>query len=159
MKTDEQTKKQIADWVNTLAKQNGGRLTPALIVSAAGDDPESPAYAWFEWDDATAAYQHRLDQARSLIRWVGVRIVEETKTVSAVSYIRDPDAGEEQGYVSIKLLKTRRNSALEALRYEVSRAVGYLERARLIADELGLSEQFDRLFEELTEIRRKADSE
>ena len=41
-------------------------ITPRDLVSAAAN-PEHPAHAAFEWNDGTAAHQHRLAQARSFI--------------------------------------------------------------------------------------------
>ncbi len=53
--------------------EGGGVLHPANVVEAA-QDPASPLHADFEWDDGEAAIQHRLNQARTLIRAV-VRIM------------------------------------------------------------------------------------
>lgn len=45
-----------------------GNLTPERVVEDAQRDPSSPTRAAFEWNDATAAHQFRLAQARRLIR-------------------------------------------------------------------------------------------
>jgi len=48
-----------------------GHLTPDLVVQAAQDE-QSPIHSIFEWDDGKAAHQHRLWQARRLIRSVQI---------------------------------------------------------------------------------------
>jgi hypothetical protein len=48
-------------WLTTLADQN-----PSTVVEGAADR-RSPAHGLFEWDDSTAAREHRLVQARILL--------------------------------------------------------------------------------------------
>lgn len=48
-----------------------GSLTPDAIVDEASD-PNHPLHSRFEWDNEAAAHQHRLEQARGLIRLVRV---------------------------------------------------------------------------------------
>ncbi len=52
-----------------------GKLTAESVLSEAYD-AESPLHAEFEWDDAQAAYQYRLEQARLLVRKAEVTIME-----------------------------------------------------------------------------------
>ena len=59
---------------NALEKINriaGGVLKPAAVVEAASFN-RHPLHKHFEWDDTKAAYAHRIDQARSIIRIVRV---------------------------------------------------------------------------------------
>lgn len=51
-----------------------GELTPVAVVRAASV-PDHPLHSQFEWDDREAAVQHRLSQARNLIRSVQVRFM------------------------------------------------------------------------------------
>ena len=51
--------------------QAHGHLTPDLVVQAATDE-QSPIHSVFEWDDGKAGHQHRLWQARRLIRSVRI---------------------------------------------------------------------------------------
>ena len=48
-----------------LAELHQGRITPEMVVDAARD-PNSPLHSAFTWDDAQAAHEHRLAQARVL---------------------------------------------------------------------------------------------
>jgi hypothetical protein len=54
--------KQIAD-------AHGGRLEPDRIIEAARAS-RHPLHRHFEWNDERAAYQHRLDTARRIVRSV-----------------------------------------------------------------------------------------
>lgn len=70
-----------------------GELTPRLVVDiASGSVPDAPP-EWvstlqprFEWDDAVAAEQHRIDQARNLIRSVRVTYRRENGDTSSVRW-------------------------------------------------------------------------
>lgn len=45
----------------------GDKLTTEVFVEDARQ-PDSPTHDYFEWDNAKAAHEHRLDQARYLLR-------------------------------------------------------------------------------------------
>lgn len=55
-----------------------GELTPEDILVDAKHD-NSPLHSFFEWDDSAAAHQHRLAQARGLIRSVVAIYVQPDK--------------------------------------------------------------------------------
>lgn len=70
------------------------RLTPADVVEAARP-VGAPLHDRFEWDDEIAGEAYRLDQARSLIRRVRIRIEEgsdEPYSVPRFVSIPRPDA-------------------------------------------------------------------
>lgn len=72
-----------------------GRLTPELVVETASD-PDHPLYGRFEWLDAEAAHQHRLDQARGLIRQVRVTYRNssgEQRSTRSYHSFRAPEGG------------------------------------------------------------------
>jgi len=144
-------KKVVSAWLAGLAKQNHGKLTPEMVKLDA-TDPDSPGHPFFTWDDAQAADDRRTDEARVLIRWAGLKVVDEI-IKREIHYVRDPDAGDEQGYVAVTKLKTNRAKSIEALKYEITRAVGYLERARVVAYELDIEDRFDDLLAEIQEVR------
>lgn len=75
-----------------------GRLTPALVVEAASEDTDAGRllHSRLEWDDGRAAEQHRLAQARELIR--SVRVVyrdpdpaKPERSARAFHAIREPN--------------------------------------------------------------------
>ena len=59
----------IGAHLEMLREQGNGELRPSDIVKDARHN-NSPLHALFEWDDTAAAEQHRLHQARGLIRAV-----------------------------------------------------------------------------------------
>jgi hypothetical protein len=61
MKTDD-----VLGELRKIAKRHGGLLCPEHICKAAEDDA-SPLHGFFIWDDAKAANEYRLWQARELI--------------------------------------------------------------------------------------------
>lgn len=63
-----------------------GRLTPAAVVIEATPE-DSPLHDHFEWRDEIAAHEHRLAQARELIRMVTVRYVGRDGPTSIRGYL------------------------------------------------------------------------
>ena len=82
---------QVATVLDEL-NQAHGHLTPDLVLAAAADE-QSPIHSIFEWDDGKAGHQHRLWQARHLIRSVK---------------IERPDGKPMPKYISIKVDHDRR---------------------------------------------------
>jgi len=121
-----------------LALERRGRLTPEEVVDEARD-PDSPLHRYFEWDDSAAAEAWRLNQARSMIRWVHATVeYGETKLV-VPNYVRDMrKKPSEQGYVSIAQCKREPATAKALLRYEFGRAAAHVNRAIDIASVIGL---------------------
>lgn len=64
--------------IEMLREKFKGELTPEDILEDAKHD-NSPLHSFFEWDDSAAAHQHRLQQARGLIRAVVAIYVREDK--------------------------------------------------------------------------------
>jgi len=62
-----------------LASSGGKLLKPEDVVDAAAD-PDHPLHSEFEWNDSAAAAQHRLTQARTLIRSIPVIYVREERS-------------------------------------------------------------------------------
>lgn len=123
-----------------LARTQNGKLETEFVVTKARSEV-SPLHDAFEWDDAAAAHQHRLKQARTLIRdIVEVQIVpsplgQEERVIHQFYSIKE---NEEQFYVELatavatpdytmqiidKLLNKIREttSLLETFRDELSR--------------------------------------
>ena len=99
--------------------------------------------------------QHRLDQARALIRIRMTMTVDEVE-VYAPSYIRTPDAeARDQGYTSVMKLRDDKESARAALRTEIARVVSALERARDVATVLGLREEFEAMIQTVTKVQER----
>lgn len=62
-------KDAVKDELRLLSQvSEGGLLMPEKIVEYAQQNPTSALHGEFEWDDAKAAQEHRLQQAREMVR-------------------------------------------------------------------------------------------
>lgn len=86
-------KQRAVEALRKIAAAHGGSLRAPDVVEAAR--PAShPLHGRFEWDDTKAAHQHRLWQARHLIRMV-FEVVEGTETEAPVFYSLTTDRAAE----------------------------------------------------------------
>lgn len=76
-------KQQVQQELQRIANQHHGTLEPAQVVDSAAA-PQSPLHHYFEWDDTEAARQHRLNQARYLIRSVKIHFVTDEQEIGRV---------------------------------------------------------------------------
>lgn len=86
--------KVVGEHIEFLRQQCKGELTPEDIIEDAKHG-DSPLHSFFEWDDGAAAHQHRLKQARHLIRAVVAVYVSEDKPAvrqRAYVHIAEPSA-------------------------------------------------------------------
>jgi hypothetical protein len=145
------SRKEIDAEISRIYKENGG-ITPDLVIKAASD-PKSVLHHLFEWDDTKAGNAYRVDQARQIITSVKINIVTESRTISAVSYVRDPRLpSDQQGYISVDKLKTDKDLAKDSIRYEFQRAYAHLHRAKTHAEILGMEDQVSALLNTLEEV-------
>lgn len=79
-----------------LRLKRDGVLNPARVVEAA-KPKSSPLHECFTWDDSLAAHQHRLWEARMLIR-TRVTILEHETTETRVFVSLSTDRGSDGGY-------------------------------------------------------------
>lgn len=88
----------ITKELRRIARRNGGRLVPQAVVDESRPKT-APLHSQFEWDDSKAAEQHRLWQARQLIR-VSVELIgnEQDGRMSRVFVSLTTDRGSKQGY-------------------------------------------------------------
>lgn len=128
--------------LRALADANGGRLVPEAVVDAARD-PDSPLHSHFTWDDTEAARQHRINQARVLIRTVRIDVKTTNYVIQAPAYVRDPAAGRSAGYIDTIQLRSDEDAAREVVVSEFARASAALRRARTVATALGITDQID----------------
>ncbi len=120
-------------------------------------DPDSPLHTEFDWDDSVAAEKWRREQARELIRTVRVEIVIQNHTIIAPAYVRDPSAGtKEQSYVSTVRIRNDKDTARDALMYEIDRIESSLARARNVAAALGLEAEVDAMVAGVLKLRAVA---
>lgn len=141
-----------------LSLERDGRITPESVIVAA-QNPKSPLHDRFEWDDSVAAHEHRLQQARGLIRSVMVQITTEERIISTVHYVRDPSVGDDQGYVSLAKLQTEPENARAMLMHSFGQAKTYLGRAEEFAAVLGHREAVVAVSKKLNRVATRIESE
>lgn len=66
----------VAQAVRQVYEQCGGVEFAEHLVAAA-EQPESPLHSLFTWDNDAAAAEWRMEQARSLVRRVHVRVIRD----------------------------------------------------------------------------------
>lgn len=145
------SRKEIDAEISRIYNENGS-ITPDLVIKAA-EDPNNVLHHLFEWDDSKAGNAYRVDQARQIITSVKINIVTESRTISAVSYVRDPRLpNDQQGYISVAKLKTDKDLAKDSIKYEFQRAYAHLHRAKTHAEILGMEDQVSALLNTLEEV-------
>jgi hypothetical protein len=98
-----------------------GRLTPQIVLDEATPE-DAPLHARFEWDDQKAGHGYRLDQARSLIRTVKLRVIADEvydvrKYVSIPAKADDPLAA--RSYVAAdEMTPSEREFALRQMKID-----------------------------------------
>lgn len=134
--------KQVADELLALEKESG-RLEPTDVVEAARD-PASALHPYFEWDDTEAARQHRLGQARQLIRRVKIETIVRDVPVQVVRYVRDPEDGPD-GYRNIMRVRGEEDIAREVIIDEMQRVAKAARRAKAVAAVLGVIDDVEKI--------------
>lgn len=88
-----------------------GALTPEQVVQAAAH-PSSPLHAGFTWDDTEAARQHRLSEARRLLRSIEVRYLSREPVpvyVHVPNYASDGEEGNKNQGAYLKMVNVATN--------------------------------------------------
>lgn len=84
--------------IEMLREKFKGEITPEDVLDDAKNG-NSPLHSFFEWDDGEAAHQHRLAQARGLIRSVvAIYTQDDAPAVRQKAYVNIKRSGEPQHY-------------------------------------------------------------
>ena len=84
---------EVGAHLDHLRQHYKGELTPKDVVDDARN-PNSPLHSFFDWNDTSAAEQHRLHQARGLIRSVVAIFVDDEKPAQRTkAFIHIPEPG------------------------------------------------------------------
>lgn len=139
----------ISEELSRIAIENAGKLTPDEVVKQAASK-DSVLHDMFEWDDAKAGHNYRIEQARTLIRSVKVVVTTSTTQIATVAYVRDPSAKpDEQGYVSTVSLIGQTDLSRETLLREFSMAAAALKRARNLAKVFEMTDEVEAVVEKV----------
>jgi hypothetical protein len=149
-------KKQAKDRIQHLEKVHG-YLTPEMVVDDAMD-PDSPLHGEFTWDKNLAARAHWLHTARQLIRSVKIIVITDSKTVSTVAYVRDPNkSGHEQGYLSVENIRNDKEMARDVLIDEFKRAGAAMQRAQRLAIVFDIENEVDIMAKRINKLRKNVE--
>ena len=107
-----------------------GRLTPSELVRDASD-PTHPLHDHFDWDDASAAHKHRLNQAARLIKSIKFTVHHHDRELVLPEYT--PDINKPHHYEPVRELARQRDKARQALREDIQRTIGHLRRSIAMA--------------------------
>lgn len=124
----------IRDELEQLRRAGGGILKAEAVVAFAAD-PATALHGEFTWDDAEAARQHRLEQARGLIR-VHVTVIGE-------------DAPPVRMYVSLGSDRREPGGGYRAMREVLADDE---RRAELLAQSLAELQSWERKYRTLAEL-------
>lgn len=104
-----------------IADKHSGVLEPETVVAVA-TPVKHPLHRYFEWDDCVAGHEHRLNQARALIRTVKIRrevrpLGEEPKVLTVRKWVAGPDIGASPGgyRLTSQLNQTERTNLMDSL--------------------------------------------
>lgn len=139
--------------------ESEGRLDKYKVEEEARKNPNSPLRRFFTWDDATAAYERRLDQASELIRMVGFKIKDSTERFVVVpQYVRDPTKGpNEAGHINVEAAVEDRDLAEGVIKDALRQAEELLVRHRLLTRVLNIEGEFADIFRAFAVAREAAE--
>jgi hypothetical protein len=137
-----------------------GRITPDIVIADAKQE-NSPLHSQFNWDVNQAAMQAWRETARRIIRGVRILVTYETVSFSPKGkilpeFVRSPDVGgNQQGYARAADLRNDRDRAISALMMEIDRADAAINRARGVAEVLGLGDEIKMVTSVIEKVRDK----
>lgn len=136
-----------------------GRLDKYKVEEEARTNPNSPLRRFFTWDEATAAYERRLDQAADLIRLVGFKIKDSTERYVVVpQYVRDPEKGpNEAGHINIERAAEDSELAEGVVKDALRQAEELLVRHRMLIRVLDIEGEFAEIFRAFAAAREAAE--
>lgn len=115
-------KQEVQDELKRIHDRDGG-LEPAVVLDEARDEG-SILHGLFEWDDAKAGHQFRLDQARGIIR-VAVVVISEVSNAPVREYININDEQRGRAYRETQSVLTDKRL------YELAKRDALLQLSRL----------------------------
>lgn len=124
-----------------------GEITPEDVLDDAKSD-NSPLHSFFEWSDSAAAHQHRLQQARGLIRSVVAIYVREDKpAVRTRAYVHIPQ-GETSHYREASHAMSQKATRDVVLKRALEELIGWQKRYHDL-------HEFAELFEGIAQLEMK----
>lgn len=136
--------------LETIRAKNGGLTDDGILTAAAPKN--HTLHKWFEWDDSTAANEHRRNQARLLIRSLEVTYVEtpEIKTrVYEVEHKSRPGAEDRTVYTTIDEVLANPESRDRLIAEAIKAAMQFRRRFKMLHELDSLINEIDKTIEKL----------
>lgn len=138
----------VGEELDRIHVAHNGRLTQEDVVDAAKDF-KNPLHPVFEWDDAKAAYMHRLEQASYLIRSVVVVREDQEDAVPVRAFVnvqRDTD----QSYTTMAHAMSDDELRAQVLGRALRELESWRDRYSELVELAKLFAQVDKTIERLT---------
>jgi len=133
--------------IEMLREKFKGEITPEDVLEDAKND-NSPLHSFFEWSDSAAAHQHRLQQARGLIRSVvAVYVREDKPAVKTRAYVHIPQ-GETSHYREASHAMSQKSTRDVVLKRALEELIGWQKRYHDL-------HEFADLFEGIAQLEMK----
>lgn len=137
---------RVIEELKRIAAENDGLLQPEAVVERARP-ASSPLHNKFTWDDSEAARQHRIWQARQLIR-VSVEVLEASGESFDVFVSLSPDRERESGgYRVVAQVLSDTNMRAQMLADALSELESFREKYRKL-------QELDEVFSAIGRVRR-----
>jgi hypothetical protein len=131
--------------IEMLREKFKGELTPEDILDDAKHD-NSPLHSFFEWKDSAAAHQHRLAQARGLIRSVvAIYVQPDRPAIRQRAYVNIKKAGEPQHYREASHAMSQKSTRDVVLKGALQELIGWQKRYHDLHEFADLFEAVDQL--------------
>lgn len=145
--------KVVGAHIEMLREKFKGEITPEDVLDDAKHD-NSPLHSFFEWSDSKAAHQHRLNQARGLIRAVVAIYVQPDKpAVRQVAYVHIKQ-GETSHYRETSHAMSMKSTRVNVLRTAWNELQQWKRKYRDLKEFAELIEVVDRLEKTIREIEK-----
>lgn len=130
--------------IEMLREKFKGELTPEDILEDAKNG-NSPLHSFFEWSDSAAAHQHRLQQARGLIRSVvAVYVREDKPAVRQRAYVHIPE-GQTSHYREASHAMSQKSTRDAVLKRALEELIGWQKRYHSLHEFADICEGIDQL--------------
>lgn len=138
--------------IEMLREKFRGEITPEDVLDDA-KNPNSPLHSFFEWNDGAAAHQHRLQQARGLIRSVvAIYVREDRPAIKAKAYVHIPQ-GDTSHYRETTHAMSQKSTREVVLKRALEELIGWQRRYRDLLEFAEFCDSIDELKQRLTAVK------
>ena len=133
-KSSRLSRKAVSAELDKIAADDPEKMVRAEAVVDAARHPDNPMHRHFEWDDAEAADEYRLMQARQLIRWVKVKSGNDGPVVQKFFSLMNDRKKEGGGYRETATIIKNKKLCAELEATAKKELEGWLRRHAVLTD-------------------------